>query len=103
MDLSVQILGWAVGEERIRMESDTKSVSLGDYLKDGRIKSVKKPESNISFETTYEEYFINELVRGHYDSDGYKNSIIQIAIYYIQRTGHSLNCYIVKSTDETKA
>ena len=60
---------------------EQKSVSFGDYLKDGRIKSVRISESNISFETTYEGYFINELVRGDYDGDGYKDSIIQIAIY----------------------
>ena len=104
MDLSVSFLPWFGSEERIRLESDTaKGFSLEDYSKNGRIKSVKKSENSISFETASERYFINELVRGDYDGDGYEDSIIHIAEYYIEGSGRSFNSYIVKRNDESKA
>ena len=104
MDLSVSILSWVGSEERTRLESDTKKgVSLKDYLKRGRIKSVKKSKNGISFEAGYKKYFIDELVRGDYDDDGYEDSIIYCAKHYIEGTGRSYSCYIVKRNDESKA
>ena len=43
------------------------------------------------------------MVRGDYDGDGYEDSIIDCAEYYIQGSGRSYSCYIVKSKDESKA
>ena len=104
MDLSVSILSWVGSEERIRLESDTKKgVSLKDYLKSGRIKSVKKSKNRISFEAGPKKYIIDEMVRGDYDGDGYEDSIIDCAEYYIQGSGRSYSCYIVKRKDESKA
>jgi hypothetical protein len=104
MDLSVSFLPWFGSEERIRLESDTaKGFSLTDYLKNGRIKSVKKSENSISFETSGMRHSIDELVRGDYDGDGYEDSIIKHNEHYIEATGRSYTCYIVKRTDETMA
>ncbi len=104
MDLSVSILSWVGSEERTRLEADTKKgVSLKDYLKSGRIKSVKKSKNGISFEAGYKKYFIDELVRGDYDDDGYEDSIIYCGRHYIEGTGRSYSCYIVKRKDESKA
>ena len=104
MDLSVSILSWVGSEERIRLESDTKKgVSLKYYLKNGRIKSVKKSKNRISFEAGTKKYIIDEMVRGDYDGDGYEDSIIDCAEYYIQGSGRSYSCYIVKRNDESKA
>ena len=104
MDLSVSILSWVGSEERIRLESDTKKgVSLKDYLKSGRIKSVKKSKNRISFEAGHKKYIIDEVVRGDYDGDGYEDSIIDCAEYYIQGSGRSYSCYIVKRNDDSKA
>ena len=50
MNLSVYILGWVVGGERIRIELKTEYPKLWDYLQNGRIKSIKKSESDLSFE-----------------------------------------------------
>ena len=104
MDLSVSFLPWFGSEERIRLESDTaKGFSLEDYSKNGRIKSVKKSENSISFETSGMRHSIDELVRGDYDGDGYEDSIIQHNEHYIEGTGRSSTCYIVKRIDESKA
>jgi len=104
MDLSVSILSWVGSEERIRLESDTKKgVSLKDYLKSGRIKSVKKSKNRISFEAGPKKYIIDEMVRGDYDGDGYEDSIIYCGRHYIEGTGRSYSCYIVKRKDESKA
>ncbi|MDG2170440.1 MAG: hypothetical protein P8L44_21230 [Opitutales bacterium] len=104
MDLSVSILPWVGSEERIQLESDTaKGVSLEDYSKTGQITSVKKSENRISFETSGMRHSIDELVRGDYDGDGYEDSIIQHNEHYIEGTGRSSTCYIVKRTDESKA
>ena len=104
MDLSVSFLPWFGSEERVRLESDTaKGFSLTDYLKNGRIESVKKSENSISFETSGMRYSIDELVRGDYDGDGYEDSIIKCNMHYIEGTGRSYTCYIVKRTDESKA
>jgi len=104
MDLSVSFLPWFGSEERIRLESDTaKGFSLADYLKNGRIKSVKKSENSISFETSGMRHSIEELVRGDYDGDGYEDSIVKHNEHYIEGTGRSYTCYIVKRTDKSKA
>ena len=104
MDLSVSFLPWVGSEERIQLESDTaKGVSLEDYSKTGQITSVKKSENRISFETSGMRHSIDELVRGDYDGDGYEDSIIQRSEHYIEGTGRSYPCYIVKRTDESKA
>ena len=104
MDLSVSILSWVGSEERTRLESDTKKgVSLKGYLKSGRIKSVKKSKNRISFEAGPKKYIIDEMVRGDYDGDGYEDSIIYCGRHYIEGTGRSYSCYIVKRKDESKA
>ena len=104
MDLSVSFLPWFGSEERIRLESDAaKGVSLEDYSKTGRITSVKRSENSISFETNGMRHSIDELVRGDYDGDGYEDSIIKCNMHYIEGTGRSYTCYIVKRTDESKA
>ena len=46
---------------------------------------------------------IDELVRRDYDGDGYEDSIIKCNMHYIEGTGPSYTCYIVKRTDESKA
>ena len=80
-----------------------KGVSLEDYSKTGRITSVKRSENSISFETSGMRHSIDELVRGDYDGDGYEDSIIKHNQHYIEGTGRSYTCYIVKRTDESKA
>ena len=72
-------------------------------MKISRIKSVKKSENSISFETSGMRHSIDERVRGDYDGDGYEDSIIKCNMHYIEGTGRSYTCYIVKRTDESKA
>ena len=104
MDLSVSFLPWFGSKERIRLESDTaKGFSLADYLKNYRIKSVKKSQNRVSFETSGMRHSIDELVRGDYDGDGFGDSIIKHNQHYIEGSGRSYTCYIVKRTDESKA
>ena len=72
-------------------------------METGQITSVKKSENRISFETSGMRHSIDELVRGDYDGDGYEDSIIKCNMHYIEGTGRSYTCYIVKRTDESKA
>ena len=102
IDLSVQVIPYIGIDEKKRIEEDSAaSLTLSDYVERGVISLNKGDSDNeISFNTKSLKIFITEHARGDYNHDGYEDSLISIAMHYLQGSGRNYYASIVLKTPE---
>lgn len=89
-ELSVELLGWS-GYDR--------NHTLNDYALAGMVKILKTKRHEINFKTRSKDFWIQEMVRGDYDHDGFDDALVNVAWNYIAGSGSGYDNYLVSRTD----